>query len=119
MNYSIDRSGHVPAYIQLYEQLVRDITSGIYPLGSRLPSKRVIAAETGLSVITAEHAITLLNEEGYVECRPRSGTFVIYRGEDFPSAFPYTEDSGTESSGSTALISALNASHFVFNSSYI
>ncbi|SFQ19517.1 GntR family transcriptional regulator / MocR family aminotransferase [Lachnospiraceae bacterium XBB1006] len=72
-----------PAYLTLYRSLVHDIVSGIYPYGSKLPSKRVLAAQTGLSVITVSHALTLLSEEGYVQSRERSGVFVTYRGEDF------------------------------------
>jgi GntR family transcriptional regulator/MocR family aminotransferase len=83
MNYSIDKNAREPAYIQLYRFLVKDITAGVYPFGTKLPSKRVMAEETGVSVITVEHAMTLLNEEGYVESRQRSGAVVTYRGEDF------------------------------------
>ena len=71
------------AYLRLYRKLMEGILSGAYPYGSRLPSKRTIAADSGLSVITVEHAVGLLCEEGYVESRERSGYFVIYRGEDF------------------------------------
>lgn len=84
MNYTIDKTKSDPAYIQLYQQLVKDIVAGVYKYASKLPSKRVIAAETGLSVITVEHALVLLMEEGYIESKPRSGNIVIYRGEDFP-----------------------------------
>ena len=83
MNYSIDKNSELPAYIQLYRFFVEDIISGVYLYGSKLPSKRVIADETGVSVITADHAITLLGEEGYVQSRERSGVYVIYRGDDF------------------------------------
>ncbi len=83
MNYSIDRGSSEPAYIQLYRMLVKDIESGAYPYGSKLPSKRTIADETGLSLITVEHAISLLNEEGYIEGRIRSGNIITYRNEDF------------------------------------
>ena len=83
MNYVIEKNSQSPAYIQLYHYLVRDIVSGVYPYGSRLPSKRTIADETGVSVITVEHAVLLLNDEGYVLSRERSGAYVIYRGEDF------------------------------------
>lgn len=85
MNYKIRKDHHSPAYLQLYEQLKCDIVKGIYPLGSRLPSKRTIAAETGVSVITAEHALELLCDEGYLELRERSGSYVIYRETDFQS----------------------------------
>ena len=79
MNYPIDRETTIPAYIQLYRHLVRDIVAGVYPPGQKLPSKRVMAAETGVSVITVEHALDLLEEEGYAEARERSGCFVTYR----------------------------------------
>ncbi len=84
MNYVIEKNKAESAYIQLYKQLSKDIISGVYPHGTKLPSKRVIAQETGLSVITVEHALTLLNEEGYIQSRQRSGNTVIYRDEDFP-----------------------------------
>lgn len=83
MNYTIDREGQEPAYIQLYRMLSRDIINGVYPYGAKIPSKRTIAAETGTSVITAEHALTILTEEGYIDSHQRSGFYVTYRGEDF------------------------------------
>ena len=64
MNYSIEPKSHVPAYLQLYRLLVRDITAGVYPRGSKLPSKRTITDEVGVSVITVEHALSLLCDEG-------------------------------------------------------
>ena len=83
MNFRIDNGSDVPAYIQLYRKLAADIAAGIYPYGSKLPSKRVMASEVGVSVITVDHALVLLNEEGFVQSRERSGAFVIYKGEDF------------------------------------
>ncbi|MBR6880133.1 MAG: PLP-dependent aminotransferase family protein [Lachnospiraceae bacterium] len=85
MNYQIEKQSDVPSYIQLYRLFVHDIVTGVYPYGSKLPSKRVTAEETGVSVITVDHAIGLLSEEGYVQTRQRSGVFVIYKGEDFLS----------------------------------
>ncbi len=79
----IDKTAQEPAYLKLYRRLVHDISAGIYPYGSKLPSKRILAETSGVSVITAEHALLLLSEEGYTEGRQRSGTFVTYRGEDF------------------------------------
>ncbi len=83
MNYRIDTKKKKPAYIQLYDFLVHDIVSGMYPYGRKLPSKRTIAADVGVSVITVEHALSLLCDEGYAESRERSGCFVIYRESDF------------------------------------
>ena len=60
MIYSIDKNKKESAYMQLYKQLRDDIVSGVYKYGTKLPSKRMVAAETGVSVITTEHAYELL-----------------------------------------------------------
>ena len=82
MKYIININDRIPAYIQLYQQLRDDIVGRTYIYGSKLPSKRLIAEETGVSVITVEHAYALLCDEGYIESRERSGYFVIFRIED-------------------------------------
>lgn len=77
--------------MQLYRQIKKDITDGVYPTGTRLPSKRLLAEEAGISVITAEHTYSILCDEGYAEARERSGYFVIYNKNDFfgdGSTFP-------------------------------
>jgi GntR family transcriptional regulator/MocR family aminotransferase len=81
MKYSIDKKGG-PAYLQLYRLLRSDIARGVFPPGSRLPSKRLLAEELGLSHITVEHALALLCDEGYATARERSGCFVSFRAED-------------------------------------
>ena len=80
-----------PAYLALYETLREEIVSGIRPFGSRLPSRRVLARDRGVSAVTADHSLELLCEEGYAEARHRSGCFVIYRESDgftLPSVRP-------------------------------
>lgn len=86
MKYSIDEKSSKPAYIQLYEQLRQDITAGVLAYGSKLPSKRIFAEETGVSVITTQHTYEILCDEGYVESRQRSGYYVIYKESDFVSS---------------------------------
>ena len=71
------------AYLQLYRQLREDIVAGVYTHGGKLPSKRVMAEETGVSVITVEHAYAILADEGYIEPKERSGYYVSYRERDF------------------------------------
>lgn len=51
---------HRPAYLRLYERLRGEIVRGDYPFGARMPSKRQLAEEEGLSVVTVEHAYALL-----------------------------------------------------------
>ena len=82
MRYSIKDQIKTPAYFQLYIQVRDDIINGIYPTGSKLPSKRTISSDTGVSTITVEHAYALLCEEGYAEARERSGYFVTFHTED-------------------------------------
>ena len=90
MKYQIENKNQKFAYLQLYEQLRNDIVSGVLPYDTKLPSKRLFAEETGVSVITVEHAYAILCDEGYIESKERSGYFVIYRESDFlssPSTF--------------------------------
>lgn len=82
MKYSIEKEQTMPAYLQLYKQLRQDIVQGVCSYGSKLPSKRTIAEELGISTVTVEHAYALLCDEGYVEARQRSGYFVIFRTVD-------------------------------------
>ncbi len=79
------KSGEKPLYLTVYEALRRDILAGVYPHGARLPSKRQIARDRGVSVITAEHALALLTEEGYAEARERSGFFAAMSDVAFPA----------------------------------
>ncbi len=85
MKYTIDKSSRESAYLQLYRQLRQDIAEGAYPPGTRLPSKRQLAEELGLSLITVEHALALLADEGYAVPRQRSG---FYAGPGSPAAAP-------------------------------
>ena len=75
-----------PQYLRVYEELRASIINGDYALGARLPSKRAISERQGVSVVTVEHALSLLADEGYTEPRERSGVFVAFRREDAFSA---------------------------------
>ncbi len=94
MKYTIEKTGAVPAYLQLYAQLREDILRGNYPYDTKLPSKRLIAGELGLSTVTVEHACALLCEEGYIEARERSGYYVIFRTDDGFSSAPERDTPG-------------------------
>ena len=76
MKYALDIKSR-PVYLQLYKLLRDDIVNGIYSYHSKLPSKRSLAEECGVSTITVEHAYALLCDEGYAEGRARSGYVVI------------------------------------------
>ncbi len=82
-----------PAYLRLYERLRQDIISGSFPTMARMPSKRQLAEEEGVSLVTVEHAYALLCDEGYLESRERSGYYVLFRDTDgfLPSPAPIRE----------------------------
>lgn len=81
MKYTVDPTVR-PAYIQLYIQLRDDIINGVYAYDEKLPSKRLLAEESGASIITVEHAYALLCDEGYARSMERSGFFVAFRNSD-------------------------------------
>ncbi|MDO4467895.1 MAG: PLP-dependent aminotransferase family protein [Bacillota bacterium] len=70
-------------YLKIYNKMKKDIVEGVYAFGQKLPSKRQLAFDTETSVITIEHAYSILQEEGYIEARQRSGYYVIYQDKDW------------------------------------
>ena len=69
-------------YLRIYEQVKEDIIKGTYPVGTKLPSKRVMADAMGMSVITVEHAYELLSDEGYIVPKQKSGYYVSFDDSD-------------------------------------
>jgi GntR family transcriptional regulator/MocR family aminotransferase len=63
-------------YYDLYNEIKSKIISGEYAPKEKLPSKRVMADKSGYSIITVERAYGMLEEEGYISTRERSGYFV-------------------------------------------
>lgn len=79
--------GGEPAYLQLYRALREKIVSGVYATGAKLPSKRLLAGDAGVSVVTVEHALGILTDEGYIRPVERSGYYVVFHmGDDFTAA---------------------------------
>ena len=66
----------VPAYIRIYDALKKKIDDGFWEIGQRLPSERDLADDYEVSRMTLRQAITLLVEEGILERRVGSGTYV-------------------------------------------
>ncbi len=81
MNIQINKETR-PIYLQIYKQIRDDIIAGNYPYNTKLPSKRSLAEETGVSTVTVEHAYELLCDEGYAMAKQRSGFVVIFRKSD-------------------------------------
>lgn len=69
----------VPAYIRIHDAIKKEIDGGIWEIGQRLPSERDLADDYEVSRMTLRQAITLLVEEGILERRVGSGTYVASR----------------------------------------
>ena len=74
---TFDAHSPLPLYEQLYRFLSDEIRTGERPAGSRLPGKRSMAGQLGISVNTVDTAYQILAAEGLVESRPRSGFVVL------------------------------------------
>lgn len=74
MKYNLSKNGG-PLYIQLFECIKADILSGRISDGEKLPSRRALAENLGLSKNTVELAYRKLIDEGYSVARSRSGYF--------------------------------------------
>lgn len=66
----------VPAYIRIHDAVKKQIDDGFWEIGQRLPSERDLADDYEVSRMTLRQAITLLVEEGILERRVGSGTYV-------------------------------------------
>ena len=68
-------------YVYVYEKIKNEIVGHKFAFGAKLPSKRALAENLSVSVITVEQALDLLLCEGYVKAKQRSGYFVCYRDD--------------------------------------
>ena len=66
--------------MKLFQRLAADISAlireGTLRLGERIPSVREISRERSVSTATVVHAYELLEGQGFIETRPRSGFYV-------------------------------------------
>jgi len=73
----IDRSSDEPVYEQIARQIRECVTSGELPPGTPLPTVRILASDLGVNLNTVARAYWLLEEEGFVRIRDRSGAEVL------------------------------------------
>lgn len=65
-----------PIYLQLMEQLKINIITGVYSPGSKIPSVRDLAMETGVNPNTMQRALTELERENLLYSQRTNGRFV-------------------------------------------
>lgn len=75
-------------YYTLYKKLREEIMNGKLKCGEKLPSKRVMSEEFGVSVVTVELALSQLSAEGYIRSEERRRYFVeeVYSPASVPRA---------------------------------
>lgn len=76
LSYTLSREEKRPLYDQLYRLLRADIESGALSEGERLPGRRALSQQLGVSRVTVETAYQQLAAEGYVHARAGSGYYV-------------------------------------------
>ena len=65
-----------PIYAQLVEIIQKKILSGTYPLGSSMPSVRVLALEASVNPNTMQKALVELENQGLLNTQRTSGRTV-------------------------------------------
>lgn len=66
-----------PPYLQIADDLRRQINSGRYGPGDKLPSNKAMAADYRTSTETIRRALRALMDEGLVGAHSTLGTFVL------------------------------------------
>ena len=66
-----------PLYQQLAGALREEILSGLFPVGTQLPTEETLSARFGVSRHTVREALRLLREDGLVSSRRGAGTRVL------------------------------------------
>ena len=80
-----------PVYQQVAEHLKRQILLGTVQDGDPMPSRRELAAQTGINPNTAQKAYHLMREEGYVRTEGNNGSTVRLT----PELYAWIEDQMT------------------------
>jgi GntR family transcriptional regulator len=66
-----------PLYVNVYDELLLQISKGEYPVDSRLPSETDLAKKLGVSRATLRQALALLQDDGLIINVHGKGNFVI------------------------------------------
>ena len=76
MTYSFANLKGESMYTHLYKCIKKDILAGTLKPTEKLPSKRMLAKNLGISLITVENAYAQLLVEGYIYSEPKRGYYV-------------------------------------------
>ncbi len=74
--FRIDRTGAIPVYVQLGEQIRLLIHRGVLKRGDPMPTVRALAVELGINANTVTRVYRELQQEGLLRLDRGIGTFV-------------------------------------------
>ena len=94
MLIEIDRKASTPVYLQIKEQIISLIKSGMLSPGEELPSSRRLATELGVSRKTILQSYLELSAEGWISSVPGSKTVVssVLPGEEIHKVKPVWQE---------------------------
>ena len=76
LSIELNRSAKRSIYRQIAEQIKTQISNGRLPAGTRLPTVRKLASDTGVTRLTIQSAYGELQADGWIESVVGRGTFV-------------------------------------------
>ena len=77
IDWKPDRTSNVPVTEQIVDYMCHQVSSGVWPIGARLPSQRAMAEGFGVNRSTVIAAITELTDYGIVEGLHGAGTRIV------------------------------------------
>lgn len=83
LTYDFENRGKMSLYEYLYKCIKDDILSGKIKAGEKLPSKREMAKNHNISVITVENAYAQLIVEGYIFTKEKRGYYTSRISGDY------------------------------------
>lgn len=76
-------------YIQLYEAIIEEITSGRLKCGEKLPPRRALSEELKIAQTTVDNAYKMLQDTGCIISIPRQGYLVSFKTTDYNKDIPW------------------------------
>lgn len=88
------RDSPVPLYLQIKDYIRLNIKTGVFAVGSKIPSERQLAEQFGVNRLTVNKAISELAQEGVLSSQVGKGTYVCPPkiNQTLQSLTSFTED---------------------------
>ncbi|MEV4183889.1 winged helix-turn-helix domain-containing protein [Streptosporangium canum] len=83
-------------YLRIADDIRREMAAGRYAVGEQLPVARELADKYGVAMMTIGNALAVLRDEGLIETRQGSGSFVTGTPEGGDDRQAVTEEPSEE-----------------------